>query len=100
MLIEYLPKMFTLYGVWQTGYPLSARAQSPELTEKRGARSGGDSGSGGEGTSGNAACDASISGLSEDDKKRKSFEHGEVTGHNKDWRNFHCKTWHLEPTVR
>lgn len=87
-----------IHGVLQTGYPLSARAQSPELTEKRGPRSGGDSG--GEGPSGSAACDGNMSGLSEDDKKRKTFEHGEVTGHNKDWRNFHCKTWHLEPTVR
>ncbi|XP_046668210.1 transmembrane protein KIAA1109 homolog isoform X3 [Homalodisca vitripennis] len=83
------------------GYPPSARAQSPELAERRQART--DSGSGGEGTSRSAEGDGTgdnAANLSEEEKKRKSFEHGEVTGHTKDWRNYHCKTWHLEPTVR
>ncbi|XP_075226335.1 transmembrane protein KIAA1109 homolog tweek [Lycorma delicatula] len=37
-------------------------------------------------------------GSSDEEKKRKSFEPGEMF--TKDWRTFHCKTWHLEPTVR
>ena len=35
---------------------------------------------------------------SDDDRKRKSFDPAEMF--TKDWRNYHCKTWHLEPTVR
>jgi len=62
------------------------RGPSPEPSERRQARNE----SGGEGTS---AGDTP-------EERRKSFEHGEVTGHTKDWRNYSCKTWHLEPTVR
>ncbi|XP_063234537.1 bridge-like lipid transfer protein family member 1 isoform X2 [Bacillus rossius redtenbacheri] len=35
---------------------------------------------------------------SEDERKRKAFDPAEIF--TKDWRNYHCKTWHLEPTVR
>ena len=35
---------------------------------------------------------------SDEDRKRKSFDPAEMF--TKDWRNYHCKTWHLEPTVR
>lgn len=77
------------------------RAQSPEPMERRQART--DSGSGGEGTSGTAAASSageSSASLSDDERRRRTLDHGEVTGYTKDWRNYHCKTWHLEPTVR
>lgn len=35
---------------------------------------------------------------SEEDKKSKKSFDSEVFS--KDWRTYHCKTWHLEPTVR
>ncbi|CAG2053343.1 unnamed protein product [Timema podura] len=34
----------------------------------------------------------------DEDRKRKAFDPAEMF--TKDWRNYHCKTWHLEPTVR
>jgi hypothetical protein len=41
----------------------------------------------------------SINGAtSDDEKKRKAFDPVEMF--TKDWRNYRCKTWHLEPTVR
>lgn len=46
-----------------------------------------------------AAAESIGSGASSDEeKKKKSFEPSEMF--TKDWRTFHCKTWHLEPTVR
>ncbi|XP_049857041.1 transmembrane protein KIAA1109 homolog isoform X4 [Schistocerca gregaria] len=38
------------------------------------------------------------SSFSEEERKRKAFDPAEMF--TKDWRNYHCKTWHLEPTVR
>lgn len=35
---------------------------------------------------------------SETEPKRKGFDPADVF--TKDWRNYHCNTWHLEPTVR
>lgn len=77
-----------------------ARAQSPELAEKPSRRGETREGEGvSEGTAGDGLASATPS-TSEEEKKQKSFEHAEVTGYTKDWRNYHCKTWHLEPTVR
>ncbi|XP_054257192.1 bridge-like lipid transfer protein family member 1 [Macrosteles quadrilineatus] len=82
----------------QMGYP-GARAQSPELAERQSRRSESRE----VGTSEGAAGDGRATptpGPSDEEKKQKSFEHAEVTGYTKDWRDYHCKTWHLEPTVR
>ena len=35
---------------------------------------------------------------SDEEKRRIAFDPAEMF--TKDWRNYHCKTWHLEPTVR
>lgn len=35
---------------------------------------------------------------STDDKKKRGFDPADMF--TKDWRDFNCKTWHLEPTVR
>lgn len=59
-----------------------------------------DSGSGGEGGGGSAAGEGRPDTPGSAAEQRFSLDHGEVTGHSKDWRNYHCKTWHLEPTVR
>lgn len=45
-------------------------------------------------SNGNAGGDSS----SDLDLKRKGFDPADVF--TKDWRNYHCTTWHLEPTVR
>lgn len=33
-----------------------------------------------------------------DDRKKRVFDPADMF--TKDWRDFNCKTWHLEPTVR
>ncbi|PSN42909.1 Uncharacterized protein C0J52_12033, partial [Blattella germanica] len=44
------------------------------------------------------ASSSSVGVTSDEDRKRKAFDPAEMF--TKDWRNYHCKTWHLEPTVR
>ncbi|XP_069702783.1 bridge-like lipid transfer protein family member 1 isoform X3 [Periplaneta americana] len=65
-----------------------ARAVSPDPDSRRG-RDASGSASGGMGASG---------ATSDEERKRKAFDPAEMF--TKDWRNYHCKTWHLEPTVR
>jgi hypothetical protein len=75
-------------AILQTGSVGSgARAHSPDPE-----RCSKDSSSANTGASG-------VSGAtSDEEKKRKAFDPVEMF--TKDWRNYHCKTWHLEPTVR
>ncbi|KAF6208729.1 hypothetical protein GE061_014468, partial [Apolygus lucorum] len=64
----------------------AARAQSPLPDSLKAESSVSDTASGGSDTG-------------EDEKmKKKAFDPTDVF--NLDWRAFHCKTWHLEPTVR
>ncbi|CAB0018125.1 unnamed protein product [Nesidiocoris tenuis] len=69
------------------GYGQVVRAQSPLPDNLKAESSVSDTASGGSDTG-------------EDDrgKKRSNFDPTDVF--NLDWRTFHCKTWHLEPTVR
>jgi len=46
----------------------------------------------------NAAAAGASGATSDEEKKRKTFDPAEMF--TKDWRTYHCKTWHLEPTVR
>jgi len=61
-----------------------ARAQSPD-PEKHNRESSG------------VAAGTNVS-TSDEEKRRIAFDPAEMF--TKDWRNYHCKTWHLEPTVR
>lgn len=51
-----------------------------------------------EGSSGNTGSIGISAATSDEEKKRKAFDPAEMF--TKDWRTYHCKTWHLEPTVR
>jgi hypothetical protein len=51
-----------------------------------------------EGFSSNSSTVGISGATSDEEKKRKAFDPAEMF--TKDWRNYHCKTWHLEPTVR
>jgi hypothetical protein len=61
-----------------------ARAQSPDAERRNRERSG-------------VAAGTSVS-TNDEEKGRIAFDPAEMF--TKDWRNYHCKTWHLEPTVR
>jgi hypothetical protein len=61
-----------------------ARAQSPD-PERHNRESSG------------VAAGTNVS-TNDEEKRRIAFDPAEMF--TKDWRNYHCKTWHLEPTVR
>ncbi|BES96456.1 Fragile site-associated protein C-terminus [Nesidiocoris tenuis] len=69
------------------GYGQVVRAQSPLPDNLKAESSVSDTASGGSDT-----------GEDDRSKKRSNFDPTDVF--NLDWRTFHCKTWHLEPTVR
>ncbi|XP_034234984.1 transmembrane protein KIAA1109 isoform X3 [Thrips palmi] len=48
--------------------------------------------------SGSAHSNGNSTTSSDGEPKRKGFDPADVF--TKDWRNYHCNTWHLEPTVR
>ncbi|XP_039287951.1 LOW QUALITY PROTEIN: transmembrane protein KIAA1109 [Nilaparvata lugens] len=78
-----------------TGFGQGLRASSPEpqTSRKRSPEDGG-------GGSSESRDDSFGAGNSEEKKQREkaAFEASEKFSN--DWRNFLCKTWHLEPTVR
>nr|CAD7257561.1 unnamed protein product [Timema shepardi] len=71
-------EMFAVFKVGPSGSVL--RAHSPENDRR------------------NKDFVVNSSSATEEDRKRKAFDPAEMF--TKDWRNYHCKTWHLEPTVR
>lgn len=69
------------------------RSQSPD---PRSIQSGNKSSS--QPSTSSQSTSSTSTAVSDEERKKKAFTPAEVF--NKDWRNYHCKTWHLEPTVR
>lgn len=85
--------LFRIY-ILQSSYGQGMRASSPEPAKHNISKSPDLTCSGIE-----TVSETLGNGNSSDKElKRKTFEADELF--KKDWRTFHCKTWHLEPTVR
>lgn len=71
----------------------SQRTQSPELQGKTGGAEAAGSPPASGSTPGSNPLIQTLAGNDEEKNKRRIVEQV-------DWRNYECKTWHLEPTVR